>query len=49
MSKGNSKGLTQPGCIAPKTFRDFWGVNAPAGSPDFPEPRTFKKGEYQKS
>lgn len=49
MSKGNSKGLTQPGRIAPKPFRDLWGVNAPAGSPDFPEPRTFKKGEYRKS
>ncbi len=48
MSKGNSKGLTQPGRIAPKAFRDLWGVTAPAGSPDLPAPRTFKKGEYQK-
>ena len=49
MSKGNSKGLTQPGRIAPKAFRELWGVTAPAGSPDFPAPRTFKKGEYQKA
>jgi putative membrane-bound dehydrogenase-like protein len=49
MSKGNSKGLTQPGRIAPKGFRDLWGVTAPPGSPDFPAPRTFKKGEYQKA
>ncbi|MBM3824916.1 MAG: hypothetical protein FJ404_18880, partial [Verrucomicrobia bacterium] len=49
MSKGNSKGLTQPGRIAPKPFRDLWGMPAPTGSPDFPEPRTFKKGEYQKA
>jgi putative membrane-bound dehydrogenase-like protein len=49
MSKGNSKGLTQPGRIAPKPFRELWGVNAPDGSPDFPEPRTFTKGEYRKS
>lgn len=49
MSKGNSKGLTQPGRIAPKAFRELWGVKAPGGSPDFPEPRTFKKGEYQKA
>jgi len=49
MSKGNSKGLTQPGRIAPKPFRDLWGMPAPAGSPDFPEPRTFKKGEYRKA
>ena len=31
MSKGNSKGLTQPGRFAPKPFRDLWGVKAPAG------------------
>ena len=49
MSKGNSKGLTQPGRIAPKAFRELWGVTAPAGSPGFPAPRTFKKGEYQKA
>ncbi len=49
MSKGNSKGLTQPGRIAPKAFRDLWGVNAAIGSPDFPEPRTFTKGAYQKA
>lgn len=49
MSKGNSKGLTQPGRIAPKAFRELWGIAAPTGSPDFPAPRTFKKGEYQKA
>lgn len=49
MSKGNSKGLTQPGHIAPKPFRDLWGVTAPAGSSDFPAPLTFRKGAYQKS
>ena len=47
MSKGNSKGLTKPNRIAPKPFRDLWGVTAPEGSPDFPEPVTFKKGAYQ--
>lgn len=47
MTKGNSKGLTQPGRLAPKPFRDLWGVTAPEGSPDFPPPQTFKKGEYQ--
>jgi len=49
MSKGNSKGLTQPGRIAPKPFRDLWGMPAPAGTPDFPEARTFKKREYRKA
>jgi putative membrane-bound dehydrogenase-like protein len=47
MSKGNSKGLTQPGRIAPKPFRDLWGVTAPAGSPDFPTPITYTKHDYQ--
>jgi putative membrane-bound dehydrogenase-like protein len=49
MSKGNSKGLTQPGRIAPKPFRELWDVTAPAGSPDFPPPRVFKKGEYRRT
>ncbi len=46
-SKGNSKGLSLPGRIAPKPFRDLWDVKAPPGAPDFPPPRTFKKGEYK--
>ncbi|MBL9172124.1 MAG: PmoA family protein [Verrucomicrobiales bacterium] len=49
MSKGNSKGLTQPGRVAPKPFRDLWGVTAPAGSPDFPTPQSFRKDGYQKA
>ncbi|MEO7317599.1 MAG: PVC-type heme-binding CxxCH protein [Chthoniobacteraceae bacterium] len=47
MTKGNSKGLTLPVHLAPKPFRDLWGVSAPDGAPDFPPPQTFKKGEYQ--
>ena len=46
MSKGNSKGLTQPGRIAPKPFRDLWGVQAPEGSPDFPAPVKTSAGKY---
>ena len=49
MSKGNSKGLTQPDRVAPKAFRELWGVTAPIGTPDFLPSRTFKKGEYQKA
>ncbi|MFM8878078.1 MAG: PVC-type heme-binding CxxCH protein, partial [Verrucomicrobiota bacterium] len=49
MSKGNSKGLSQPGRVAPKAFRDLWGVTAPPGSPDFPAPKTFPKGKYEKN
>ena len=49
MSKGNSKGLSQPGRIAPKAFRDLWGVTAPPGSPDHPAARTFAQGRYEKN
>ena len=47
MSKGNSKGLNQPERYAPKPFRELWGMVAPDGTPDFPTPQTFRKGEYQ--
>jgi putative membrane-bound dehydrogenase-like protein len=46
-SQGTSKGLTQPGRVAPKPFRDLWGVQAPAGTPDFPPPQVFTRAEYK--
>jgi putative membrane-bound dehydrogenase-like protein len=46
-SQRTSKGLTQPGRVAPKPFRDLWDVRAPAGTPDFPPPQVFKRGEYK--
>ncbi len=49
MSKGNSKGLTEPGRVAPKPFRELWGVTAPVGTPDFPAPRTFTRDQYRKT
>jgi len=49
MSKGNSKGLTEPGRVAPKPFRELWGVTAPAGTPDFPEPQTFTPDQYRRA
>lgn len=50
MSKGNSKGLNKsPDRLAPKPFRELWGMTSPPGAPDFPEPITFKKGNYQKN
>lgn len=49
-SKGNSKGLTQlPDRLAPKPFRDLWGVVTPPGTPDFPPPVVFTKDSYQKN
>jgi len=47
MSKGNSKGLTLPGRIAPRPFRELMGVKAPPDAPDFPPPTTYRKGEYK--
>jgi len=47
MSKGNSKGLTQPGRVAPKAFRDLWGVTAPPGTPDIPQAEVFSKRDYR--
>lgn len=48
MSKGNSKGLNQPGRYAPKPFRDLWGLTAPADVPDFPSPLKFRKDTYRR-
>ena len=46
-SQGTSKGLTQPGRVAPKPFRDLWDVRAPAGTPDFPPPQVFTRATYK--
>ncbi len=47
MSKGNSKGLNQPGRIAPQPFRELFGQPTLPGSPDLPPPRTFTKQSYR--
>lgn len=47
MTKGNSRGLTQSGHLAPKPFRVLWGMSSPEDAPDFSPPQTFKKGEYR--
>ena len=50
LSKGNSKGLTQlPDRLAPKPFRELWGVVTPEGTPDFPAPVVFTKENYEKN
>ena len=49
MSKGNSKGLTRPGRLAPLPFRKLWGVESPRAAPDFPEPRVSGPGDYRKN
>jgi len=54
MSKGNSNGFVikdwkkdEPDRIAPKPFRDLWGVPGPKGAPDFPAPKTFTRQTYK--
>jgi putative membrane-bound dehydrogenase-like protein len=54
MSKGNSKGLVikdwkkdEPDRIAPKPFRDLWGVPGPKDAPDFPSPKAFTRQTYK--
>ncbi|MEY2878084.1 MAG: hypothetical protein RLZZ15_464, partial [Verrucomicrobiota bacterium] len=47
MSKGNSKGLNQPGRVAPKPFRELFGLPDVPGAPDIPPPRTFTKENYR--
>ena len=47
MSKGNSKGLNQPGRYAPKPFRDLWGLTAPSEVPDFPTPERYSQDNYR--
>jgi len=48
MTKGNSKGLNQPDRVAPKPFRELWGVPGPAGAPDLPTRRVFRPDEYRR-
>ena len=49
MSKGNSKGLTRPGRLAPLPFRELWGVRSPKNSPSFPAPRVSGPMDYEKN
>jgi putative membrane-bound dehydrogenase-like protein len=56
MSKGNSKGLAikapvpgEPDRVAPRPFRELWGVPGPDGAPDFPPPKTFTREGYRKT
>jgi putative membrane-bound dehydrogenase-like protein len=49
MSKGNSKGHSKPPHpVAPKPFRDLWGVKLP-DVPDLPKPIVFPRGKYEKT
>jgi putative membrane-bound dehydrogenase-like protein len=49
MSKGNSKGYNTLEQLAPKPFRELWGLPDPAGAPDIPEPVVFNQENYQRN
>lgn len=53
-TKGNSKGVVvsewktdEPDRLAPRPFRELWGVPGPPDAPDFPEPKTFTRETYR--
>ena len=42
------KGLNQaPERVAPKAFRELWGMEAPVGTPDFPASKKYTATSYQ--
>ncbi len=47
LSKGNSKGLSLPGRVAPKAFRELWDVQAPEGSSDIPPAQVYTAESYE--
>ena len=49
MSKGNSKGYNRIDQLAPKAFRDLWGLPSPAGAPDYPPVTVYTKDSYQRA
>ena len=50
MSKGNSKGLTiLPDKIAPKPFRELWGVSTPLNTPNKLDAVTSNRKNYKKA
>lgn len=54
MTKGNSKGVAikewkknEPDRIAPRPFRELWGVPGPPDAPDFPPAKVFTAATYK--
>ncbi|MCA9081486.1 MAG: chitobiase/beta-hexosaminidase C-terminal domain-containing protein, partial [Planctomycetaceae bacterium] len=48
LSKGNSKGYNRLDQLAPKAFRDLWGLPSPEGAPDYTEAEVFSRENYQR-
>ncbi|MEM9364577.1 MAG: PVC-type heme-binding CxxCH protein [Planctomycetota bacterium] len=49
MSKGNSKGYNRLDQLAPKAFRDLWGLASPEGAPDYTEVTANTKDTYRRA
>lgn len=49
MSKGNSKGYNRLDQLAPRAFRELWGLASPKGAPDYTEVEVFTKETYQRA
>ena len=49
MSKGNSKGYNRLDQLAPKAFRELWGLASPEGAPDYTEVEVFNKDTYRRA
>ena len=49
MSKGNSKGYNRLDQLAPKTFRELWGLASPREAPDYTEVEVFNKDTYRRA
>lgn len=48
MSKGNSKGYNRLDQLAPKAFRELWGLASPDGAPDYPPVTVHTKESYRR-
>ena len=48
MSKGNSKGYNRLDQLAPKPFRELWGLPSPEGAPDYTPIKVTDKAGYQR-
>lgn len=49
MSKGNSKGYNRLTQLAPKAFRELWGLTSPDNAPDYTEVQVFDKQNYRRA
>jgi putative membrane-bound dehydrogenase-like protein len=49
MSKGNSKGYNTTDQLAPKVFRELWGLPSPEGAPDYTDIEVFTRDDYRRS